>query len=299
MLYINIKMNNINLILIKIIIVIIIYIPTKIIKKYDDNTYNYSCDNYKTNVFIYIILYIIITILIINYILNNENMINNLLIILEDNPYSLIIIGILTIILVCILNISFIKYNMILSHIIILITLLLFISIIIIPIKLYADNNILKQTIFITVIILISLLFIVKKYPNLFNSKLIIYVLISLFLSIIANIILYLLVINNIISDYTFNISDMIISIIVGTCIGILFMYKINALSQFDKKTCDNIISKCFKQEFLNDKYNSKMCKIHYPNYPNKAFNIFINIINLFLEIGNIILKGKILRKRR
>lgn len=293
----SIKKINVLSIVGIIILVLILYIYNNSIKNN-----NFNCNNYILNVYSYVLLSLLITLFISLYIINKKNLFENYLTLFK-NPIFIIILMIITFILTFTFHSSTVKYDLYKSHInwILLILILSFFMISII--NLFKNKNILFDTVYTTILAVCLTTFIVYYNQNFFkkylNQNFIGILVASLFISILSRIILDLLYGFNNLSFDNFLTYDKIFSYIFITIfIGIL-MYDTTKLLNFNKDNCEkaliyckktqNNISKLFNIKNKDSNINiHKLCYYNYPNYPLQSYSIYLNIINIFSELGRL-----------
>lgn len=268
-------------------LIIILYIYKNSIKNGD-----FSCDNYILNIYSYILLSLIITFIICLYVNENKELFDLYINIITNN-YYLIGYIIISILLIYIFHLPMIKYNIYYSHIIWLILLISISFNLIIITNLFIEDNILYKTIGLTIIaVLLTKLFVylnqdlIKKYLS--KSKMYIYI-ISLLIVILSSIILNF---NNNISFENFNMYENYLLYIFVFIFIIFLMSDTQKILNFNMEDCKKSLIYCKKtQDKTSDLFNIKKeinCINNYPNYPLQSFSIYLDVINLFIKIGQI-----------
>lgn len=272
-----------------IVVILIIYIYKNSIENGQ-----FSCNNYIINIYSYVLLALILTFLISLIVINRNNLLKKY-ITLMNNSYVFWILFLIMIVLIYVFHLDSVRYNLYKSHIVWLLLIICLSITLINAINIFNKNNILYNTICTTILAVIITKTLVyfnqdffKKY---FTDNIFAIVMFAFSVSILSNIILLLLYNFNKISINTFLSFDKILSYIFVTIFITLLVYDTKKLLNFNKDNCKKALLYCNKSQNDMSKtlgINNIKCFENYPNYPLQSFNIYLNIINLFLELGNL-----------
>lgn len=259
-----------------IILIIIIY------KNAFENN-NYSCNNILVNTYLYVLisllLFHIITLLFIN-----KNLHIKLINFMKETNIIIVLIGMFGL-LFSLLSIFNMNYNnILLSHIILLVLIGVFsllTSLIYVILKKYNLYNKVLYTTLLFVIVLLTIFYfkkdLIKKY---LKDEYYFIVLILFFVVFIVEMI-YILLIGY---DKT---NRIIISSFVLVIFGYFLLKDTEKIMNITEENCNIALKNC------NGDYNINCNLEDYPNYPQKSFNIFNDIIIIFKRIADIYLSNK------
>lgn len=241
---------------------------------------NYTCDNFVTNTYLYVILSLVLFHIFMVYFSNNIS----LEVFLDINKnYNINIVLIITIFILFTIIMIFknVYKNVVISHIILLLLIAFFGFCNSFLYTLLKMEGLYEKVIFTVLFIFILFTFLFYKYKETFsqyiNDKFYIIVILSVLLVCIIEIILLFT------NSYSLNFIFIISSFIIGAFIYIL-LYHTKLLSQIKKKDCEEALKNCNSEDKKN--CNSG----NYPSYPQKSWNIFNAIIVLFQNISEIFL---------
>ena len=242
---------------------------------------NYSCNNILVNTYLYVLisllLFHIITLLFINVNLHIKFM----KILKETNPI-IVLIGIIAL-LFSLLSIFNINYNnILLSHIILLVLIGLLSLLTSLFYVILKKNNLYNKVLYTTLLFILVLLTIfyfnkdlIKKY---LKDEYYFIVLILFFVVFIVEMI-YILFMG-------YNKTK---TIIISACVLLIFGYFLlkdtEKIMNITEENCNIALKNC-----KGNNYNMNCNLKDYPNYPQKSFNIFHDIIVIFKRIGDIYL---------
>tara|TARA_A100001015_G_scaffold124949_1_gene138477 strand:- start:4734 stop:5612 length:879 start_codon:yes stop_codon:yes gene_type:complete len=282
---INYNLTNKDINEIKYVGVFIIILIIIIYKNAFENN-NYSCNNILVNTYLYVLisllLFHVITLLLINanlhkkymYYLKNTNIIVSLIFMLG------LFFGLFSLFNMYYNNILF-------SHLILLILIgvfSLFTSLIYVILKKYnLYNKVFYTTLLFVMVLLIIFYFkqdLIKKY---LNDEYYFIILILLFVILIVEIIYMLFM------GYNKNIT-----VTISACVLLIFGYFLlkntEKIINITEKNCNIALKNCNENTKNVRGYNNNCNLEDYPNYPQKSFNIFQDIIIIFKRIADIYL---------
>ena len=250
---------------------------------------NYSCNNILVNTYLYVLisllLFHVITLLLINANLHKKFM-------YYLKKTNVIVVFIFMFGLFFVLDFLFNMYynNILFSHLILLILIgvfSLFISFIYVNLKKYNIYNKVLYTTILFVLVLLTIFYfkqdLIKKY---LNDEYYFIVLILLVVILIVEII-YMV----------FMGYDKNITVIISACVLLIFGYFLlkdtEQIMNITEENCNKALKNCNENTTNSWKYNINCNLEDYPNYPQKSFNIFNDIIMIFKRISDIYLVTK------
>lgn len=277
----NLTKKDINEIKYTFIFIIILII---VIYKNAFENNNYSCNNILVNTYLYVLisllLFHIITLLFINV-----NLHIKLMNFMKGNNIIIVLIGMFGL-LFSLLSIFNANYNnILLSHIILLVLIgifSLFTSYIYVILKKYNLYNKVLYTTLLFVIVLLTIFYFKKDLIKKYLKDEYYFIILILFFVLFIVEMIYILFIGY---DKT-NIT--IISYLSILIFGYFLLKDTDKIINITEENCNIALKNC------NGNIYNVNCNLEdYPNYPQKSFNIFNDIIIIFKRIANIYLSNK------
>ena len=260
--------------IVTIILIVIIYLNA-----FENNTY--TCKNILVNTYLYVLISLLLFHIMTMLFVNNNLHISFLNILSKFNPF-VIFIG-LVLFLVGLLFIFDINSNNILvSHFILIVLISIFSLLISLTYARLKKNN-LYNTVFYTTLLFICVLLLlfyfnhdlIKQY---LSNEYYYIILILLFVILVVEIVYILLI------GYDKSMT-ILISAIVLIIFGYLLLVDTQKILDISEDNCKIALKNCSKN------INNPNCNIEdYPNYPQKSFNIFHDIIIIFRRMAEIFL---------
>ena len=260
-----------------IILVVIIYLSA-----FENN--NYTCKNILVNIYLYVILSLLLF-HIMTLLFVNANLHISYLNFIKNFNVFVIFFGIIILLGILFLIFNMNSNNIIVSHLIFIFLISIisfFTSLMYARLK---KNNLYNKVFYTTLMFIVVLLLlfyfnqdILKKYLK--NEYLYI-ILILLFVVLIVEIV-YILLMGY---DKTMTI---LFSSIVLIIFGYLLLVDTQNILEITEENCNKALKNCRTSIYNND------CKLKdYPSYPQKSFDIFMDIIVIFQRLGQIFLASE------
>lgn len=260
-----------------IVLVVIIYLSA-----FENN--NYTCKNILVNIYLYVILSLLLF-HIMTLLFVNANLHISYLNFIKNFNVFVIFFGIIILLGILFLIFNMNSNNIIVSHLIFIFLISLisfFTSLMYARLK---KNNLYNKVFYTTLMFIVVLLLlfyfnqdILKKYLK--NEYLYI-ILILLFVVLIVEIV-YILLMGY---DKTMTI---LISSIVLIIFGYLLLLDTQNILEITEDNCNKALKNCSTSIYNNN------CKLKdYPSYPQKSFDIFMDIIVIFQRLGQIFLASE------
>lgn len=260
--------------IIVIILTVVIYLNA-----FENN--NYTCKNILVNTYLYVLISLILFNMMTLLFINANIHLSFFKLISNFKPF-MIFIGLILILFALLFAFDLNSNNIIVSHFILLILISIFsllISLLYAKLKKYNLYNKVFYTTVLFICVLLLLFYFNKDLIQKYLSNEYYYiVLILLFVVFIVEMVYILLI------GYSKSMT-ILISAIILIIFGYLLLADTQKILDITEENCNKALKNC-----STSIYNSDCNLIDYPNYPQKSFTIFNNIIVMFQNIAEIYL---------
>jgi len=263
--------------MIAIVLIVVIYLNA-----FENN--NYTCKNILVNTYLYVLISLVLFNMMTLLFINANLHINFLKLLSNFKPF-MIFIGLILILFGLLFVFDLNSNNIIVSHIILLILISIFsllISLLYVKLKKYNLYNKVFYTTVLFICVLLLLFYFNKDLIQKYLSYEYYYIiLILLFVVLIVEIVYILLI------GYSKNMTILLSSIVL-IIFGYLLLADTQKILDITEENCNKALKNCSTSIYNID------CNLDdYPNYPQKSFNIFNNIIVIFQRMSEIFLASE------
>ena len=263
--------------MIAIVLIVVIYLNA-----FENN--NYTCKNILVNTYLYVLISLVLFNMMTLLFINANLHINFLKLLSNFKPF-MIFIGLILILFGLLFVFDLNSNNIIVSHIILLILISIFsllISLLYVKLKKYNLYNKVFYTTVLFICVLLLLFYFNKDLIQKYLSYEYYYIiLILLFVVLIVEIVYILLI------GYSKNMTILLSSIVL-IIFGYLLLADTQKILDITEENCNKALKNC-----STNIYNIDCNLDDYPNYPQKSFNIFNNIIVIFQRMSEIFLASE------
>lgn len=257
-----------------VVLIVVIYLNA-----FENN--NYTCKNILVNTYLYVLISLVLFNMMTLLFINANLHINFLKLLSNFKPF-MIFIGLILILFGLLFVFDLNSNNIIVSHFILIILISIFsllISLLYVKLKKYNLYNKVFYTTVLFICVLLLLFYFNKDLIQKYLSYEYYYIiLILLFVVLIVEIVYVLLI------GYSKNMTILLSSIVL-IIFGYLLLADTQKILDITEENCNKALKNCSTSIYNID------CNLDdYPNYPQKSFNIFNNIIVIFQRMSEIFL---------